>query len=158
MSEGSHPSFDAKAHSDWPVLQRPKTAPRKRLLFAANDLQNTDVRDASFGSNRTEAVAVVTGRNDGRTPLLHDGSASLGDALHTGEGVHLEGGQLGAEVGQRSLALGDVLLVADLGVCEARLPDLDLRLEDFGGALGDELISGHSGNLHYHSVLVKGSV
>lgn len=26
MVEGSHPSFDAKAHSHWAVLQRPKSA------------------------------------------------------------------------------------------------------------------------------------
>lgn len=124
-------------------------------LLAANDLQHANVGDASCGGDGTETVALSVGADDGVSELLHDGSASLGDALHADEGVHLEGSELGAEVSQRSLTLGDELLVGHGGVGETGLPDLNLGLEDFGGALGDELISGHSGNLHYHDEDVK---
>jgi len=130
-------------------------------LFAAQDLQDADVRDARSVCDGAQAVALVTRLDDRSAELLRDGSAPLSDALHSGE-AHLAGGfdsrsQLrdgvrvdGRGVGRFGVDPERPSLVAESVVRDCFLP-VCLLVELHGGPF----VGVHAGNLHYHAGDVK---
>ena len=120
-------------------------------LLAAQDLQHADVRDARGFRDGAQAVALVAGRDDGVSELLRDGSAPLGDALHSGEG-HLLGG--GDGLSQRVHGVRGAGVIQ--GNRDALLAGCVAESVVGDGLVTESAVSGHSGNLHYRSVEVKG--
>jgi hypothetical protein len=100
-------------------------------LFAG-DLKHADVSDARGVPDGAQGLACGDGRADDVTPLLLGCGASFRYSLDLRERRHLQGGEAGAQVGDRrreAIGLGVPLDAAE--VLLAGLADRDLLAEDF---------------------------
>jgi DNA (cytosine-5)-methyltransferase 1 len=112
-------------------------------LFAAQDLEHADVRDACGFRDGAQAVPLVS-------ELLRDGSAPLGDALHRCE-AHLLG--VGDGLSQRVHGVRGAGVIQ--GNRDALLAGFVAESVVGDGLITESAVRGHNGNNSYRAGFVK---
>ena len=132
--------------------------------LVAQQLQHGDVGDTRRLRDVPERMPVVAGCLDRGAVFLHDGSAPFGDALHAGEGVHLQQ-RVGA--GEQFLCLCDPsLILHPQGLVDEVVGErhgvvrvlVDVLLCAGVQRVCGGLLDLHAGNLAYRCGVVKGAM